>query len=137
MTATFQIPGTEVDRFSQLEESSVETTHFSIFFSQLHSRPSRLPYHALVLPAGNAPESFESGEDRRFRLVTDEVTGPERSRPRVPLPPLRAVRAGRAHSPEANARKALSQKAKSIRAERDGRGQKSPAGRGGRATYLN
>jgi len=29
MTGEFQIPGTDVDRFSQLEESSIETTHFS------------------------------------------------------------------------------------------------------------
>ncbi len=57
---------------------------------QLHSHMSRLSYPCVpsFLP-GTLPESFASEEeDRRLRLVTDEVTRPGRFRPRVPLPLL-------------------------------------------------
>jgi hypothetical protein len=65
------------------------------------------------------------GRRRRFRLAANVAAGPERSCPRVPLPPLRAVRAGRAHSRRG---KALT-KPRVSKAERNGLEQKSPDGR--------
>ena len=76
------------------------------------------PRTSRIIPSSFLPGTLRSRskarEDRRFRLVTDEVTGPERPRPRVPLPPLRAVRAGRAHSRRGQCPKAQKPKAKCI-----------------------
>jgi hypothetical protein len=102
-------------------------------------RPQNLP-HTCRAPSTGTPVATV------VRWGGDGASGagqrnprPGRFRPRVPLPPLRAVRAGRAHSPEANAPGGSQpHKAKSIRAERNGRKQKSPDGRPeGRITYLD
>jgi hypothetical protein len=74
-----------------------------IFFRQFYPHPQNLPHNAPSFLPGTLRSRSKAGKDRRLRLVTDEVTGPGRPRPRVPLPPLRAVRAGRAHSLEAKA----------------------------------
>ena len=77
---------------------------------------------------GTLRSRSKAGEDRRLRLVTDEVTGPGRSRPRVPL----RRHYGRCVLDEHIGPRPMP-KGKEYRAQRNGREQKSPAGRGRRA----
>jgi hypothetical protein len=79
---------------------------------------------------GTLRSRSKAGEDRRLRLVTDEVTRPGRFRPRVPPGALRPRCAGRC------ARWCGVALMLPARTKRNGRKQKSPAGRGVRAISL-
>jgi hypothetical protein len=87
---------------------------------------------------------FLSGDGKNIFLLYPRIWHLPHTRlapscPRVPLPSPRAVRAGRAHSQEANAPWGSQlPKAKCIEAERNGREPKSPDGRSeGRSIYLD
>jgi hypothetical protein len=68
------------------------------------SSPLRPPsYSVPLLLRERRSRRWSVGRSRRLRRRANVACRPGRFRPRVPLPPLRAVRAGRAHSPEANA----------------------------------
>ena len=96
---TLAQPLKRAERVERFSDQPIDFARSSKIVGPFHSHPSHLPHNPSRSSHGNAGHDGDCvGRRRRFRLAANVAAGPERFRPRVPLPPLRAVRAGRAHS---------------------------------------